>query len=57
MMLTASRSISRRTGSDVGKTLPVMCSFKFSPVPRPGSNRPGIRVAAVAAACATIAGW
>jgi hypothetical protein len=34
-----------------------MCSFRFSPVPTPRKNRPGKRAAAVAAACATIAGW
>jgi hypothetical protein len=34
-----------------------MCSFRFSPVPTPNEKRPGRRLAAVAAACATIAGW
>lgn len=34
-----------------------MCSFRFSPVPTRRKNRPGIIPAAVAAACAMIAGW
>src|SRR3954470_290614 len=33
-----------------------MCSFRFSPVPTPSEKRPGIWLAAVAAAWATIAG-
>ena len=35
---------------------PTMCSFRFSPVPTPRKNRPGIIVATVAA-CAMFAGW
>ena len=31
--------------------------MRFSPEPTPRKNRPGIIAAAVAAACATIAGW
>jgi len=31
--------------------------LRFSPLPTPRKNRPGIIVATVAAACATIAGW
>src|SRR5215510_2916860 len=34
----------------------MMCSFRFSPVPTPRKKRPGIMAAAVAAACATMAG-
>jgi hypothetical protein len=34
-----------------------MCSLRFSPVPTPREKRPGRRLAAVAAAWATIAGW
>jgi len=39
-----------------GQYAPVMCSFRFSPVPTPRKNRPGMRQEAVAAAWATIAG-
>ena len=53
---TASSSISRRSRAE-GQRSPRMCSFRFSPVPTPRKKRPGISDAAVAAACATIAGW
>jgi hypothetical protein len=56
MTSTASSSISSRS-SGVGHFAPVTCSFRFSPVPTPRKNRPDSIAAAVAAACATIAGW
>ena len=40
---------------DSGQGVPVTCSFRFSPVPRPSVNRSGSRDAVVAAACATMA--
>jgi hypothetical protein len=52
----ASSSISRRSRVE-GQRSPRTCSFKFSPVPTPRKNRPGMSAADVAAACATIAGW
>ena len=56
MIVTASSSISSRS-SWLGQRSPRMCSFRFSPVPTPRKNRPGMSAALVAAACATIAGW
>lgn len=35
----------------------LMCSLRFSPVPRPRKKRPGIMAAAVAAAWAMMPGW
>ena len=34
-----------------------MCSLSASPLPTPSTNRPSSRTPAVAAACATTAGW
>ena len=56
MTSTASSSISRRS-SGSGQRSPSTCSLRFSPVPTPRKNLPGIIAATVAAACATIAGW
>jgi hypothetical protein len=56
MTSTASSSISSLTSAS-GQRPAVMCSFKFSPLPTPRKKRPGIMLADVAAACATIAGW
>jgi len=56
MTAMASRSMSWRTGAG-GQWSPRMCSFRFSPLPRPRKNRPGIMAVAVAAAWAMIAGW
>ena len=53
---TASESIAARP-SQSGHRSPRTCSFRFSPVPTPRKNRPGIRLAAVAAAWAMMAGW
>jgi hypothetical protein len=55
MTSTASSSISRRTET-FGHRSPSTCSLRFSPVPTPRKKRPGIMLAAVAAACATRAG-
>lgn len=40
----------------LGQRAPVTCSFRFSPVPTPRKNRPGMRPATVAAAWATVTG-
>src|SRR3954449_10509530 len=40
-----------------GQRSPRMCSFRFSPLPTPRKKRPSSISDAVAAACATIAGW
>ncbi len=56
MTAMASPSISWRTGAG-GQWSPRMCSLRFSPLPTPRKNRPGIMAVTVAAAWAMIAGW
>ena len=56
MTSSDSSSMSRRI-AEFGHSSPKMCSLSASPVPTPRPKRPGIRVATVAAAWATIVGW
>src|SRR5438105_1325644 len=56
MHATASSSIRCRSAAG-GHRFPKMCSFRFSPVPTPRKNRPGIMASEVAAAWATSPGW
>src|SRR2546423_1132745 len=56
MHATASSSIRWRSAAG-GHRSPKMCSFRFSPVPTPRKNRPGIMASEVAAAWATSPGW
>ena len=56
MISIASSSISSRTPTD-GQWSASTCSLRASPLPTPSTNRPSSWTAAVAAACAMIAGW
>jgi hypothetical protein len=56
MTAMASLRSSRRSLAE-GQRCPVTCSLRFSSVPTPRKNRPGIISVTVAAAWATIAGW